>query len=125
MISFIPERGHILLCDFDMATVPPEMRKVRRVVVMSPRSYNRAGRCVVVPFSATPSRQPNMAHVSFEAGSYRSLSVPVWAICDAITHVSFARLDRVNVGGRFMAETMTLEHLALIEVATKHALGMV
>jgi uncharacterized protein YifN (PemK superfamily) len=29
-INFVPERGRILMCDYDMARVPPEMEKVRR-----------------------------------------------------------------------------------------------
>ena len=38
MIPFVPQRGQILMCDFDMAgVVPPEMRKKRRVAVISPR----------------------------------------------------------------------------------------
>ena len=41
MIAFVPQRGQILICDFDVAgVVPPEMRKTRRVVVVSPRAHN-------------------------------------------------------------------------------------
>jgi uncharacterized protein YifN (PemK superfamily) len=63
MITFTPKR--ILMCNFDMATVPPEMRKVRCLVVVSPRSYNHPighgpGKCIVVPFSATGPRQAGL-----------------------------------------------------------------
>jgi uncharacterized protein YifN (PemK superfamily) len=40
MLNFTPLRGHILMCDYDMARVPPEMEKVRRAVVVSPHSHN-------------------------------------------------------------------------------------
>ena len=124
MISFVPERGHLLLCDFDMATVAPEMRKKRRVVVISPRSHNRAGRCVVVPFSATQPYEMTAAYVFFDAGPYRSLSVPTWAICNAISHVSFERLDRVRVARNFLAEMMSTDDLARVAQGLRHALGM-
>ncbi|MCW6510963.1 type II toxin-antitoxin system PemK/MazF family toxin [Lichenifustis flavocetrariae] len=77
-ISFVPQRGQILMCDFDMAgVVPPEMRKKRRVVVISPRSHNRRhgakpGRCIVAPFSASEPPMPTPAEGAF---SSRSLSV--------------------------------------------------
>jgi len=124
MITFVPERGHILLCDFDMASVPPEMRKKRRVVVVSPRSHNRAGRCVVVPFSATEPYEPTAAYVSFDAGPYRALSIRTWAICNAVSHVSFERLDRVKVGSNFIAEIMSADDLMRVTQGLRHALGM-
>ena len=89
------------MCDFDMAgMVPPEMRKTRRVVVISPRSHNRrhgakAGRCIVVPFSASEPPLATPAEVQFPVGAYRSLTVVTWAICSALASVSHARLDRV------------------------------
>ena len=125
MITFVPERGHILLCDFDMANVPPEMRKKRRVAVVSPRSYNRAHRCVVVPFSATAPTNPTAAHVTFGVGLYRSLTVPTWAICDALGHVSFLRLDRVRSGKVFLSEMLNEQDIERVEIGLRHALGMV
>lgn len=121
MISFVPERGHILICDFDMGNVPPEMRKKRRVLVVSLRSHNRARRCVVVPFSAT---EPNDMMAAYPAGSYRSLSVPTWAICNAVAHVSFARLDRVRVGREFVAEIVGAADMERVVRGLRHALGM-
>jgi len=37
-INFVPRRGLVLICDYDVARVHPEMNKSRRVVVISPRS---------------------------------------------------------------------------------------
>lgn len=125
MITFVPERGHILLCDFDMANVAPEMRKKRRVVVVSPRSYNKARRCVVVPFSATEPKMILSSHVPFAAGAYASLTVPTWAICDTVSHVSFARLDRVKSGRNYLSEMLNDEDLAKIALGLQHTLGLV
>ena len=124
MINFTPERGHLLICDFDMANVPPEMRKKRRVAVVSPRSYNRGGRCLVVPFSATAPRDPSPATISFEVGRYRSLTVQTWAICDALSHVSHTRLDRVKTGREFLSELLSESDILRLEVGLRHALGM-
>ena len=131
MITFVPQRGQILLCDFDMAgVVPPEMRKKRRVVVVSPRSHNRRhgakpGRCIVVPFSASTPPAHTPAEVPFSAGVYDSLTVPTWAICGAVSSVSHERLDRVAFGTRFLSEQLTSLDLRRVEVGLLHAIGVV
>lgn len=134
MIKFTPLRGHILMCDYDMANVPPEMEKMRRAVVISPRSYNHPhgkgpGRCLVVPFSATdPEHRLTPADVPFPVGQYRSLTQPTWAICSAVMSVSHARLDRVQVRqGRwhnFLTETLSPVDMLRIEEGLRHATGV-
>lgn len=128
-ITFAPRRGAILMCDFDMAGVPPEMRKVRRVVVASPTALNHRhargpGVCSVVPFSATPPDTPGMHDVLFEPGAYRSLSVPVWAKCAALTLVSHARLDRPLAGRFYVSEYLSPADTARIEAGLRAALGL-
>ncbi len=129
-IQFVPQRGQILMCDFDMAgIVPPEMPKVRRVVVVSPRSYNARhangpGRCVVVPFSSTQPVPQSPAEVAIPAGLYNSLTVPTWAICTAIRSVSHRRLDRVASAGGFLSELMAAVDMARIDAGIRHALGL-
>ena len=130
MISFVPQRGQILICDFDMAgVVPPEMRKRRRVVVVSPRSHNRRhgerpGRCLVVPFSASMPTVLTAAEVPFSADVYRSLTVPTWAICSAVESVSHARLDRVASGRMFISEKLAQADMLRLESGLRHALGL-
>ncbi|RUW47814.1 type II toxin-antitoxin system PemK/MazF family toxin [Mesorhizobium sp. M8A.F.Ca.ET.021.01.1.1] len=139
MISFTPQRGSILMCNFDMGCVPPEMPKTRRVVVVSPRSYNfrisggetaegekiwLPGKCVVVPLSATEPRAIEPSHVPFTVGPYRSLTVDTWAICELVDHVSHARLDRVQRRGKFLQEQVSAADLARIEAGLRHALGL-
>ncbi len=130
MITFVPQRGQILICDFDMAgVVPPEMRKKRRVVVVSPRSHNhrhgqRPGRCLVVPFSASMPTVVTAAEVPFPGDAYRSLTVPTWAICSAAASVSHARLDRVAAGTVFLSEHLSAADLERVESGLRHALGL-
>jgi uncharacterized protein YifN (PemK superfamily) len=71
-IPFVPPRRRILICDFDVARVSPEIDKERRVVIISPRSYNKRhgtgpGRCLVIPFSATEPHKITPAHVTLAA----------------------------------------------------------
>lgn len=119
------------MCDFDMASVPPEMRKVRRVIVISPKAYNKRpsmqtpGKCIVIPLSATPPRLPQPSHVSIPASRYTSITLPVWAICEMVDHVSHARLDRVASGKKFLSESVTPVDMALVEDALRHALGLI
>jgi uncharacterized protein YifN (PemK superfamily) len=135
-INFVPERGRILICNYDMARVPPEMKKVRRAVVISPRSYNERhgfgpGRCLVVPFSATdPGRRVKPADVPFDAKTYECLTLETWAICAAVMSVSHDRLDRVPIRrkhgpSRFSTEILKPDDMARIEHGLRHATGTV
>lgn len=128
-ISFVPKPGQIVMCDYDMACVPPEMRKIRRAVIVSLRSYNarhghRAGRAVLVPFSATPPKIPTPADIPFAAGVYRSLTVPTWAICSAVASLSHNRLDRVAAAKTFLSETLTDDDLERIRTGLRHVMGL-
>ena len=132
-INFVPERGRILLCDYDMARVPPEMEKTRRVVVVSPRSYNgrhgrQPGRCVVVPFSATdPGEWLTPSDVPFPANRYFCLTVQTWAICSAVMSVSHDRLDRhfISRVRGYSTELLSSVDMARIDEGLRHALGAV
>jgi uncharacterized protein YifN (PemK superfamily) len=128
-INFVPERGRILICDFDMARVHPENSKKRRVAVMSPRSYNARhgagpGRCIVVPFSVTEPVVLRPSDIHFPAGVYQALTRDTWANCDAVMAVSHDRLDRVYIGrGQHSAERLTVADLKRLEAGLRHAFG--
>jgi uncharacterized protein YifN (PemK superfamily) len=128
-IPFVPIRGHILICDLSFGLIAPELGKERRVVVVSPRSYNhrhgvQPGRCVVVPFSETLNEEPQPAHVPFDATNYKSLTHATWALCDCVRSVSHARLNRVRGGGENLNEIMSQADLARLEVGLLHAVGI-
>lgn len=128
-INFVPERGRLLICDFDRARVHPENSKLRRVVVLSPRSYNERhgagpGRCIVVPFSASQPVTQRLSDVFFAFGRYRALSKDTWANCGSVATVSHARLDRVYIGhGRYSDELLSADDCRRIEIGLRHALG--
>jgi uncharacterized protein YifN (PemK superfamily) len=82
------------------------------------------GRCIVVPFSATPPSELTPAHVPFRDDVYPSLTEMTWAVCDSIRSVSHDRLDRVNVGGNYLSEMISEEDMARVEVGMRHALGI-
>lgn len=112
-----------------MARVPPEMRKLRRAVVVSLRSYNARhghgpGRAVLVPFSASPPKVLTPADVPFPVGVYRSLTVPTWAICGAVASLSHARLDRVAAGKAFLSEALEPADLDRVRAGLRHVLGL-
>ena len=128
-IPFVPQRGHLLICDFEYGRIAPSLGKERRVVVISPRSYNHRhgigpGRCVVVPFSMTAEEEIKPAHIEFDDTTYRSLSEPTWALCDCVRSVSHERLNRIRAGGENLNEIMSKADLARIEVGLIHALGI-
>jgi uncharacterized protein YifN (PemK superfamily) len=128
-IPFVPPRARILICDFDLARIHPEMTKQRRVVVVSPRSYNRRhgagpGRCLVIPFSTTSPPEITPAHVPFAADKYACLSEPTWALCDVISSMSHMRLDNVQISGINQMESIDAEDMDRIAEGIKHALGI-
>ena len=129
-IIFVPSRQEILICDFDLTGhVPPEIRKTRRVVVVSPRSQNHRhgrnyGRCIVVPFSQTEPPKLSPADVYFRPGSYESLDGETWCTCGIVMAVSHARLNRVSKGGKFLTEKVSDGDMARIEAGLRSSLGM-
>lgn len=128
-IPFVPPRGRILICNFDMARIHPEMTKHRRVVVLSPRSYNSRhgqgpGRCLVIPFSSTEPFQVKPAHVPFPDNKYGSLSQATWALCDAVSSMSHARLDNVQTAGVNLMESLDDQDMERIAIGMRHAIGI-
>ncbi len=129
-INFVPERGRILMCDYRIFRVHPEMDKKRRVVVVSPRSYNERhgagpGRCLVVPFTGTdPGNFLKLADVPFPKGVYKSLTVDTWAICSAAMCLSHARLDRVATNAGYSLEVLSAADMVRIEEGLRHAFGL-
>jgi uncharacterized protein YifN (PemK superfamily) len=128
-INFVPERARVLICDYDLARISPEIDKMRRAVVVSPRSYNHRhgagpGRCLIVPFSATKPHTMTPADIHFLAGKYKTLTVETWAVCTATMSASHSRLTRVFIGhGKYSEESLTDQDMKRIEVGLKHAMG--
>jgi len=95
-LTFHPDRGTILICDFSTGFRPPEMVKVRPVVVISPRRRRGSGLVTVVPLSSTPPEPPEPWHYGLPAGVYPPARAPMWAKCDMVATVALDRLDRIK-----------------------------
>jgi mRNA interferase MazF len=93
-LPYHPNPGEVLRCDYG-GLVPPEMNKIRFVVVISPRLRHRKDLCTVVPLSITAPEFPQPFHVKLDKDPYpkSALGTEVWAKCDMLMTVSFARLN--------------------------------
>ena len=99
-LPFRPEPGTVLMCNFDTGFKPPEMVKVRPVVVVSPRRRHGAALCTVIPLSTTPPAPVEPHHHCLDPASLpgQLARKQTWAKCDMLYTVSLERLDRVRVG---------------------------
>ena len=98
-LLFHPKPGNVLMCDFNTGFKPPEMVKVRPVVVISPRRRS-IELCTVVPLSTT---EPHPLEAFHWEMAPQSLPGPfasnrTWAKCDMLATVGLGRLDRVRIG---------------------------
>lgn len=128
-INFRPQRGTILICDFNTGFQPPEMVKERPVVVVSPRRRTGPGLCTVVPLSSTEPKPLEPYHHLLSTGAYPPARGPVWAKCDMMATVSCARLDRVKIrtpyGKReYAVFFMPPDDLEAIDACLRIALGL-
>lgn len=126
------------MCDFS-GYVPPEIVKLRRVIIVSPPNPG-ARIALVVPVSTTPPRSPSAVHVRLPGGDVYRCFTPAhetWVKADLIAHVRFDRLDRVRiplVDGTGVpiprkfeylpTVRLSPEHLSEVRRAILHALGL-
>ncbi len=130
-ITFHPEQGTILICDFSSGFNPPEIVKKRPVVVVSPRRNNFQV-CTVVPLSSTaPDPIKDHHHLLDPASLPKSLKRKgSWAKCDMVMTVSLDRLDRVldgkGPGGarKYVVGKLTKSDFRAIRVGILYALGL-
>jgi uncharacterized protein YifN (PemK superfamily) len=92
-ITFQPKHGAILLCNFDLARIEPEMDKRRQVIVFSRTELNHrhgtyAGHCTVIPTSSKPPKTRGPEDILIRVGKYWSFSVDSWVRTKMIMTVS-------------------------------------
>jgi mRNA interferase MazF len=90
-IPFMPADGMMLLCDFSTGFRPPEMVKMRPVVVLSHRTRN-AQTSVVVPTSTVPPKRASAICILLDPSRHPFLDRTSYAKCEMITSVSRRRL---------------------------------
>ncbi|WP_447649349.1 type II toxin-antitoxin system PemK/MazF family toxin [Pseudomonas abietaniphila] len=96
-LYYLPRQGDVLVCDFTRGFVPPEMVKVRKVVVISQTSRHRRRLCTVVPISSTsPEAEFDWHHLLRKNPLVTDGTKQLWVKCDMIYTVSFDRLDKVH-----------------------------
>jgi uncharacterized protein YifN (PemK superfamily) len=119
-LNFHPASGAIVICDFSTGFQPPEMVKVRPVVVISPR--RRTGQlATVVPLSSTPPAVFESWHYAIPAGAYPPARGPMWAKCDVVATVALARLDRIKTRDRAGNRVYQIFQLGPVEMAALQA----
>ncbi|MDE2597017.1 MAG: type II toxin-antitoxin system PemK/MazF family toxin [Sphingomonadales bacterium] len=132
-LLYHPRPGEIVLCNYGTGFVPPEMVKVRPVVVVSPRLRRRGDLVAVIPLSTTAPNPPELYHCSLTLAQplpHPFTAVDVWAKCDMVATVALSRLDRFRdgrnpQGGRkFMTGMLTGEQLAQVRRSLLHGLGL-
>lgn len=124
-IQYYPRAGAILVCDFSDFQ-PPEMDKVRPVIVISPRLPNRGQIVTVVPLSTTAPIRPYPYQVMLSKNYHpdEPEQPGVWAKCDMVTNLSITRLNGFKVGRRrWVLPIATNEDLEAVRQGVLHGLG--
>lgn len=124
-ITFHPRAGQILMCDFK-GFVPPEMVKVRPVIVVSPRLPYRSHIVAVVPISLTAPQHPMPFTVRLSKNYHpqEADDLPCWAKCDMLLNLATSRLDGFKIDRRKWATPQaTGEDLQAVREGVLAALG--
>jgi uncharacterized protein YifN (PemK superfamily) len=129
-LPYNPKLGEVLRCDYS-GLLPGEMAKVRWVVVVSPKSTNTGRLCTVVPISTTAPYIAQHWQVELDQDPYpKGSGARVWAKCDMIMRVSFARLTayydgRTPDGKRnYVNLYVSDDELKRIQAGVLHSLGL-
>ena len=92
-IQFHPKQGRVFSCDF-RGNIYPEIDKIRPVVIFTPKYAQRPDLVAVVPLSTTAPAKICSYHFILESNPVpdEDPNKKVWAKCDLIQNVVFARL---------------------------------
>ena len=125
-ITFYPKAGTILLCDFSKGFVPPEIVKLRPVVVVSPNHRNNSELYTVVPLSKTAPKTIRPCHLKLTNNPISSEDgADSWAKCDLVMTVARTRLDRFKMArGVYRVFFVSDEELSNIRGCLKYVLGI-
>ncbi len=125
-ITFYPKAGTVLLCDFSKGFKPPEITKLRPVVVVSPHHMHHAELYTVVPLSGTAPHVTRECHYKFaENPILTNIGQETWAKCDLVVTVARERLDRFKLSrGKYAVYHVAEEELAAIRSCLKYVLGI-
>lgn len=125
-INFYPRAGQILVCDFS-GFQPPEMCKVRPIIVVSPRLPHRGEIVTVVPISTTEAshRLPFVVKLSKNYHPGEANDLACWAKCDMVMNIARSRLNGFKVGRRrWETPQATGDDLEAVRRGVIYGLGM-
>ncbi|MEL7461694.1 MAG: type II toxin-antitoxin system PemK/MazF family toxin [Pseudomonadota bacterium] len=124
-LPFHPRAGQLLVCDFS-GFKPPEIGKVRPVIIISPKLPNRSGLVAVVPLSTTAPKKV-LPYVCKLSKNYTPWGAPTddsWAKCDLVMNIGLHRLSSFKVGRRkFVTPQVSGDDLKAIRSAVLAGLG--
>lgn len=128
MITFVPEPGTVLMCDFDsIGFLAPMMTKKRPVVVLQRRIRTHMPQTIlVVPLSTTPPRELRIWHHQIPAARYPFLSAngTVFVKADMVYAVPTSCLDRLKTRKGWEAPVLPREEFAAVQAAVREALAL-
>jgi len=127
--------GDVLLCDFGPdpreasvyplksgpISVPPEMTKIRQVVVISTPS---AGLAIIAPFSTRQPAPMKPYHYFVAADRYPFFSQDCWLKGDMLQVVSRDRLDRLFFDGRHQRAALSKADYQAIRASVLAGIGL-
>ena len=127
-LQFHPRPGQVFTCDF-RGNIWPEVVKRRPVVIFTPKWAQRADLVAVVPLSTTAPEHICDFHCILEKNPIPDGKVgKVWAKCDLVQTVSFARLtgiwrEVVHGKRKYLDLRVTEADMLNIRRAVLHGLG--
>ena len=86
----------VLMCDFS-GSIPPEIGKTRPVVIVTPPHVRRRELATAVPLSTKPPQIAYAYHHRVISSAYPGAAKEVWAKCDLVMSVSYARLHKIRL----------------------------
>lgn len=128
-----PAIGTILSCDYGEGFIPPEMVKLRPVVVISPKIEARKGLCTIVPLSTTAPNpvMPYHCQIDLPDGLPNWMERHgVWVKGDMVSVVSFRRLNLILTGknrqGRrlYAYEPITPQNVKAVRACVMAGMGL-
>lgn len=125
-LPFYPRAGQVLLGDFSDLQ-PPEMTKIRPVIIASPRLPHRSHIVAVVPVSLTPPQHdlPFCYRLSRNYHPEAPDDLPCWAKADMLMNVALTRINGFKVGRRkWEFPQLTAQDLAGVRHAILCGLGL-
>lgn len=124
-LNYYPKAGNIYIADFKGFS-PPEMVKVRPIVVISPKLPYRSEIVTIVPLSTTAPKHeyPFCVRLSKNYMPNSDPNLEVWAKCDMVMNISKNRLNAIKIGRRqYYYPTLNQEDLELVRKGVLHGLG--